>query len=214
MALQTYTDLKASIAGFLNRTDLTAVIPDFITLAEARLNRDLRLRVMESDQPLSTVIGSRLVALPAGYLEPLALFHEWTSGRKPIDFVSDRMITSSVQGSPRHWTVDGSNIAFERPSDQVYSLTFKMLQSFALSDAAPTNWLLTNYPDIYLAASLVEGFGYLKNPLADQWQSKYDRALYEINAKENRGRSMATLRSDMPTTRQRRGSNFDINTGL
>jgi len=35
MALTTYTELKASIADWLNRSDLTAAIPDFISLAEA-----------------------------------------------------------------------------------------------------------------------------------------------------------------------------------
>ena len=42
MALTTYTELKASIADFLNRDDLTTVIPDFITLAESQINRDVR----------------------------------------------------------------------------------------------------------------------------------------------------------------------------
>ena len=36
MALDgTYAGLKASVADWLNRADLTAVVPDFITLAEA-----------------------------------------------------------------------------------------------------------------------------------------------------------------------------------
>ena len=42
MALSNYTELKASIADFLNRDDLTSVIPDFITLAESQINRDIR----------------------------------------------------------------------------------------------------------------------------------------------------------------------------
>ena len=42
MALTTYDELKTSIADFLDRDDLTSVIPDFITLAEADLNRGLR----------------------------------------------------------------------------------------------------------------------------------------------------------------------------
>ena len=42
MPLSNYTELTASIADTLNRDDLTAVIPDFIKLAEAQLNRDLR----------------------------------------------------------------------------------------------------------------------------------------------------------------------------
>ena len=34
MALTNYTELKSNIADFLNREDLTAVIPTFIALAE------------------------------------------------------------------------------------------------------------------------------------------------------------------------------------
>lgn len=43
MSLSNYTELKTSIANYLNRNDLTNVIPDFITLTEDRLNRDLRV---------------------------------------------------------------------------------------------------------------------------------------------------------------------------
>ncbi len=42
MALTYYTGLKTSIADFLNRDDLTSVIPDFVALAEAQINRDVR----------------------------------------------------------------------------------------------------------------------------------------------------------------------------
>jgi hypothetical protein len=44
MALANYNQLQTSIANYLNRTDLDAVIPDFITLTERRLDRDVRAR--------------------------------------------------------------------------------------------------------------------------------------------------------------------------
>ncbi len=37
MALTTYTELKTSIGDWLNRSDLTTAIPDFISLAEAQI---------------------------------------------------------------------------------------------------------------------------------------------------------------------------------
>ena len=43
-AFTSYTNLKQNIADYLARQDLTAQIPMFISLAEKRLNRDLRLR--------------------------------------------------------------------------------------------------------------------------------------------------------------------------
>lgn len=40
--------LQAAIAGWLARSDLTASIPDFIQLGEARINRELRTRQMQA----------------------------------------------------------------------------------------------------------------------------------------------------------------------
>ena len=45
----TYSELKSNIADWLNRSDLTSVIPTFISLAENRLNRQLRVALVLSD---------------------------------------------------------------------------------------------------------------------------------------------------------------------
>ena len=81
MALSNYTELQASVADFLNRSDLTAVIPDFITLCEADLNRQLRTREMSlrTRAPLSTqylklpddFIGMRNIELVTNPVTPL-----------------------------------------------------------------------------------------------------------------------------------------------
>jgi hypothetical protein len=42
MSLTTYSELQSSIADWLNRTDLTSQIKDFITIAESRLDRELK----------------------------------------------------------------------------------------------------------------------------------------------------------------------------
>ena len=42
MAITTYAELQSSIADFLDRDDLTSVIPTFISLAEADMNRQIR----------------------------------------------------------------------------------------------------------------------------------------------------------------------------
>jgi hypothetical protein len=69
MAFTNYTDLKASVADYLARTDLTTQIPDFITLAENRLRRDLRLRQMIKVVTTATAAGDSTVALPNDFLE-------------------------------------------------------------------------------------------------------------------------------------------------
>ena len=42
MAITTYAELKSSIADFLNRDDLSTIAADFITLAEADIQRFVR----------------------------------------------------------------------------------------------------------------------------------------------------------------------------
>ena len=42
MTITNYTNLKAAIADWLLRDDLTAVIPSFIALAETQMQREIR----------------------------------------------------------------------------------------------------------------------------------------------------------------------------
>jgi hypothetical protein len=76
MALANFTDLKASVADFLNRSDLTTVIPDFITLCEAGFNRELRVR--EMSVRTQAPIDSQYVKLPDDFL-----------GMRNIDLMTD-----------------------------------------------------------------------------------------------------------------------------
>jgi hypothetical protein len=57
-----FLTLKTTIANYLNRTDLTAHIGDFITLTESRFNRELRVREMvNSDTSTTTVSGTQAI---------------------------------------------------------------------------------------------------------------------------------------------------------
>jgi hypothetical protein len=87
VAITTWTELKASVADFAHRSDLTTQIPDFITLCEARLNDMLLLKNMESDEALTLVTSQNYVALPTGYISPIAFWLVVSTIRVPLDFV-------------------------------------------------------------------------------------------------------------------------------
>jgi len=207
MALTNYSDLLSAVAGWLNRTDLTSRIPDFITLAESRLNRELRLRVMEEETPLTITAGNRTVALPTGFLEPIALWSTDTPYRRQLIYLSPvQMDVDTSAGEIYYWTITGSNIEVDRPTSPTLSMIMRYLKSFALTEAAPTNWLMTNHPDAYLFATLVEAAPYLRDDkLLAIWLARANQALSEINAKESRSRSLTILNtglSYMPTDRR------------
>ena len=67
-AFTSYTNLKTNIANYLARTDLTEQIPMFISLAEKRLNRDLRLR-QTLQQSTYAMSSGFTVPTPADFLE-------------------------------------------------------------------------------------------------------------------------------------------------
>jgi|SRR5579859_3783999 len=213
MAITTYAELQAAAANWLVRADLTQRIPEFIALAEARLNRVLRARLAEAEAALTATVGARTIPLPAGFAEPLALWIIPAATREPLRFVEPSVMAASSQpGRPVNWSVDGTNLAFDRPCDQPYALVLRMLTKFALSDAAPTNALLSAYPDAYLFATLCEAGPFLRDDaLAAAYDARLERAIGEINTKEARSRAMRTLVTDAP---RRVGGDFDINRGF
>ena len=77
MSITNYTNLKTTLAAYLNREDLTAYLGDFITLAESRMNRELRVREMvEINTSTDTVAGTQSYDLPTGYLEALTVIYQ------------------------------------------------------------------------------------------------------------------------------------------
>ena len=195
MALSTYGDLKAAIADWLERSDLADRTADFIVLAESRLNRVLRLRMMETEEALTTAIGVRTVALPAAFREPIALWVQGPAGRTPLRFVDPAALSiSSPPGQPQAWTLNAGAIAFDRPCDRAYGLVLRMVGRLALSDAQPTNAVLADYPDLYLFGALVEAAPYLRDAeLLSLFMARFEAALAEARAKEARGKALATL---------------------
>jgi len=208
MAITTYAELQAAAANWLVRADLTARIPEFITLAEARLNRVLRARLAEAEAALTATIGARTIPLPTGFAEPLALWRVRPEGRRKLRFLEPSLLgASSLQGEPLAWGVDGASLAFDRPCDQAYAYVLRYLAKFQLTDAAATNALLTDAPDVYLFATLCEAAPFLRDQdLAQAYATKLEQALDEFNAKEARSRAPVTLATDLPRSR----AGFDI----
>ena len=103
MAISTYSELQTAVANWLDRDDLTARIPEFIVLAEARYNRELRIRGMETIVDISTVAGTRSYALPTGYLQARTL-QLTTDPITPLEYLApemmDRLWAGSQVGKP------------------------------------------------------------------------------------------------------------------
>ena len=193
MALANYSDLKASLADFLNRDDLTSVIPDFIALAETQMQREVRHHKMV--ERAEGEVDTRYSAFPADYLESIR-FHVNDDRSSIIELVSlTDMLRyrneNSATGKPRYYAISGENFEVYPSPDTTYSTELMYYRTLpSLSDSNTTNWLLTNYPDAYLYGSLSQSAPYLKDDerLA-VWAGVYSTAVASINNESHRIRN-------------------------
>lgn len=191
MALGTFSDLKTSIASWLARDDLTAQIPDFITLAESRMNKELRLRHMLKRANANTAAGDDTVALPANFLEARDMYVDG-SPKKQLDFVTpsqfSKIHAGSETGKPVAFTIVGSEFRLGPTPDGVHTLEITFYQKIpALSDTTTSNDILVHYPDIYLYASLIEAEPFLQNDQRLQtWSSLYQMAVASATVSNDR----------------------------
>jgi hypothetical protein len=198
MALDSYTNLKAAVADFANRTDLTTPIVDCITLAEARLYDLMILKDFESDETLTLTTGQNYVALPAGFISPIKLWLIVSTVRVPLQFVLPQELPYDTDNNqPQYWAIDGANVRFDCPASENFSARLRCVKKSNLSGSVTTNYLLTRRPDIYLAASLVELARYTRDvDLFNTWESKLLKAVAEVKAAESRARAVP-LRTDL-----------------
>jgi hypothetical protein len=157
MAITNYTELQQAVSDWMARADVLGNATDFISLAEAWLNRELN--PVEVDASLTGVLGSRAIDISSlAMVEPIALYLKDTGGElRLLPRAEGTFPHLDSIGKPAIWTIDGDSIGFNRPCDQAYDFRFRYKQKFTLSDSAATNWLLSEHPDVYLAASLMWG---------------------------------------------------------
>lgn len=200
MALATYSDLTASVAAWLNRTDLTAIIPDFVTIAEAHHSRDLRMRKQITSTILPTSAGVRGVALPSDFLEfeNLSIL---TSPERQITYCTVEQLDSvypnnGQTGVPSLYTIEADQILFGAVPDAVYSVSALYYARFPSVITNSTNWLLTNHPTAYLYAALMQANIFLKDKsAAAEFKSLYDTVIKDLQTQDDRAQhSGSTLR--------------------
>jgi hypothetical protein len=194
MALTTYTELKTSIGDWLNRSDLTTAIPDFISLAEAQIERTLRTRQMIVRANAS--FDAQYGAVPADFLETKSLKLTSTNPETPLQFLSidaldNEMTKYTASGKPKFFGVVGGQFRIVPTPDSNYTTELTYYAKLTkLSSSVASNWLLASSPDIYLYGALLQAAPYLQDDARIQtWATLYERALNDLQTADDRGAS-------------------------
>ena len=196
MAISTKAELHTAVANWLNRSDLTSRIPEFISLAEASFNRNLRTREMLVRSTAST--SGQYVSLPTDFLEMLN--SELTSTTPPkrlVYITSDRSDDyrerqNNKTGIPDYYTIEGTSIQLLPTPNEAVTVQINYYQDIpALSGLADSanNWILSAHPDVYLYGTLMQASPYIMDPQsAQQWDALLVRSVQELTAADEKSR--------------------------
>lgn len=187
MALTNYADLKAAVADWLNKQNLTAQIPDFIALAEAQMRRDIT-SVGHIDNYADVAVEETGWTLGCRADEVASVTYDgW-----PLPYLSPDRQGELCGSTPRFYTIDG-NLLKVLPAGTV---TIRLKTALCgLSSQVSCNWILKEHPDAYLYGALMQAAPFLRDdPRIDVWGGLFRSAIDSINAREIRRQTGGNLR--------------------
>lgn len=196
MAIDTYATLVSAIEEWLARDGdmvLSARVPDFITLAEAKFNRMLFVQQMEKRATADVDISSdepEFITLPSDFQTMRRVRLSGVSGKPRLEFLSQTQIEDyrcgigNVTGQPIYFSIVGSEIELAPTPSQAYELEMVYRANIpALNSSNTSNWLLTLAPDLYLYGSLLESAPYIRHDeRISVWSGGMGAALDQLNA--------------------------------
>lgn len=205
MTIASNTDLIQRCQDWLfGRSDIAARVPDFITLFEAKANRSLFCRQMETRAITTIDMGSsepEFVTLPSDFqtMRRVRLVNtltptNGTGAEKPrLRYATGAQIDdlreeNPAPGAPIWFSIFGDELELLPTPDQAYSVEMVYRCNIpALGSSSPggpiaTNWLLEVAPDAYLYGTLMEAAPYLhEDERIAVWSAGVTAAFQQLN---------------------------------
>ena len=206
MAISTYAELQTAIKSWSKRTDLDATIPDFIKLAETRINRNIRIRIMETRVTTNTVSAQKYYGLPDNFVQ-MRHFKLNTSPVTDLDYLTperlDTIWAGSTSGKPSVYTLTGDEVRVAPTPSGVYTMEMLYYKKFsALTDANTTTELLTACPDVYLYGALIELSAFTEhNEGVMKWTQLFNETINAISNEDAKDRHAGSALRTVPDFR-------------
>ena len=168
MAINSYAALKAQIAAYLSRNDLTAQIPNFIALAESDIQADIADLAWLQERATATTVANVATVNTAGIY---SLVDAWLDGEH-ISIVQPSSIPTVVtsRGKPSLVCVDGVDaLRFYPTPDSAYAVDVIYVPFISPSlsggtpDDAATNWILQQHLGCYLYGALLHASVFIED---------------------------------------------------
>jgi hypothetical protein len=199
MAITTYAELKTALANWSERSDLTSLMPDFITYAHQEIGRGLRSTT--NTLTANVTINAETVAVPTYFKAIRRLYLDLTPRRRLMvispegrqDMASDYQ----AQTYPTHVSVEGASFGFAPvPTGTVTGKLLYYTGYAPMSADSDTNAVLTAYPFLYLHGALSALYSYIMDDAQEaKFEGKFRGLMADINARESMDAMSGPLQS-------------------
>lgn len=209
MAMTNYSELQTSVINFTHRSDLSTLVPDFIRLAEDMIYGDIETRQQDTSTSLTCTANIEVVGLPSDFIDTLSLTVSSILPHGTVDYLAidqfKQTFQNNVSGIPRVYTIIGNNMLVAPIPDQAYTLNLVYQAKLTnLSNSNTVNFLLNNYPSIYLYATLTHAAIYMEDAENEKkWHDIYLGMLKQINANDWANGNSMQVKSDISLTSYR-----------
>lgn len=177
----TYDELKAEIAGYLHRSDLTTEIPRFITKAEQRIGCDARL--LENRVQATVTPSSGVAALPTRFAEMRRISTGSGASLVILEAVPAR--------AGNNYGTSGKSVAYYL-SEQIYLLPandtdididyYEYPEPLAGAAGSATRPIMSRYESLYVSAAMMEGLLFVQDFEAyGIWAQRYTAEVNQAN---------------------------------
>jgi hypothetical protein len=189
----TYAELKDQVRNFINKPDIDQTIDTFIDLAEADIARKVRHWKMEKRATVQ--LDDQYSRVPTDWLESIRFYlsggdtYELELASR-AELLSRRMNSVNTSGRPKYYTMsDGAFEIYPTPDAAYTAELLYFSQNTALSDENTSNWLLSDYPDVYLYGTLAHTAPFLgEDQRLPIWAQLYQSALDGVNMASEKAR--------------------------
>ena len=182
----TYAALQARVLSFVNRPEIEQEVSACIGMAEAELQRAVRVRQMVGRA--TATLDNEYEILPADFAG-VRSFELASSPTVELEYVKPERLAQyhsiyASAGQPIYYSVLGGEFRFAPPPSTTYpgsQLTY-WRKIPALSEANTSNWLLEAHPDAYLYGALKHVAQMLGDSRGVAWAELLTAAVKAINA--------------------------------
>ena len=194
MAITNLNELRSAIVAWTQREDAIGVTDTFIDFVEADLNRRLRTRDMLVRDTVSA--SGQYTALPSDFLEMDRVTITSTDPDKDLEFLTPQEMSArrreySASGEPIWYSIVGSDIELlPTPSTEYTVEVFYFAKLDILETSDTQNWVLADYPDVYLHGCLHHAYLWaMDEERAAIHKAQYDQAVQQIKESDRNNRT-------------------------